>query len=434
MLINKFLNLQHISIVMKKILFTYIFIVFSVSFLSSQEFAYQAELPKVDSSGYYHIFLSPEITSKLNYKFSDIRILDKKDKEVPYIRLGEDEMYKTAKSKQIKILQNEYKRVKKYTYLLVHNSDLSAISNLVLIVDNPMNAEAWINVSGSNDLNSWNILKNNSRYMPEFSDSSLAEIRIDDIPESKFEYYRIFLFDFNKTVFNVHKVLNFDIQKKNEEFVDVMKPDFEQDDTSEANQTILKLSFEEPQYIDKIKFFIESPKFYLRTAEIVKKDSATGKRIRLQFYDQNQQDFYLCSDSLNELMLSRYYAQNLFLIVNNNDDTPLKFSDVDVLQREEFIVAYLEKNEKYLLYFGNKNVPPPIYDLKFFKTKIPSKCPEIHITNVIELTDSNKNQKVVKVKPIYLWLAFGIVIIILAAISVRMFITAKRPDDEGIEL
>lgn len=409
----------------------------SSNLAKSQDFLYHAELPSVDTSGYYYVFLSPEVTSKLNYKFSDLRIYDKKNKEVPYVRLLGDEIYKTAKSQEVKILQNEHKRIKKYTYLLIHNSNLQLINNLVAIVDNPMNSEAWVNISGSNDLKNWNILKNNSRYMPEFSDSTTAEIRIDDIPESKFEYYRIYIFDYNKTVFSVHKILNFDIQKKNEEFVNVEKPYFEQDDSTETNQTILKLSFESPQYIDKIKFKIKSPENFLRTAEITKKDSATGKRIRLQFYDQNQTDFYLCSDSTNELRMSRYYAQNLYLIVNNNDDTPLQFSDINVFQLKEFLIAYLKKGEKYTVFFGNKNVPPPIYDLKFFKNKIPSKCPKISIINIESTTQPNNDNSEIKVKPVFLWIVFVIVILILAGISIKMFVYSKKGNsnnDNELEL
>ena len=401
--------------------------------LRSQDFMYQAELPIVDSSGYYHIFLSPDVTSKLNYKFSDLRIFDKKNNEIPYIRLAEDEIYKTAKSRTVKILQNEHKVIKKHTYLLVHNSNMQLINNFDIIVNNPMGAEAWINISGSNNLKNWNILKNNARYMPEFSDSVTAEIRIDDIPETKFEYYRIFIFDYNKTIFEVQKVLNYDIPKREVKFVELDNPSFTQDDSTEANQTILKLFYDNPQYIDKIKFYIKSPDNYLRTAEIVKKDSATGKRIRLQFYDQNQKDFYLCSDSINEILLSRYYAQNLFLIINNNDDKPLQFSKVRAFQREEFLVAYLEKGKNYSVYFGNKNVPPPIYDLKFFKNKIPVICQEIPIKNIILIDEQSKDKSKIKVKAIYLWIAFGVVILILAGISFKMF-ASKKTDDPKFEL
>lgn len=394
---------------------------------------FQASIPSVDSSAYYHIFLPPNVTAHLNHTFSDLRIYDQNKLETPYIRLSEDEMYKTAKSIELKILQNNYKKTKKYTNILIQNSNFFDINNLVLIVDNPRNSEVWVNISGSNDMKNWNVLKNNSRYMPEYSDSATAQIRINDLPESKFEYYRILIYDYNKLIFNVSKVLNFDIANKNIEFVEVEKPTFIQDDSSESNLTIVQISFNQPQYIDKILFEISEPENYLRKAEIAKKDSTTGKRIRLQFYDQNQKDFYLCSDSSNELFLSRYYAKNLFLIVTNNDDNPLIFSDITAYQQKEYIVAYLEANKKYTMLFGNKNVPAPIYDLKFFKNNIPATCDIIEVTNIKQLTDNHNDTKTVHIKPIYLWIVFLIVIIILAIISVKMFFFSKNSNTK-IEL
>lgn len=410
-----------------------LFILTSVS-VFSQDFIYHANLPTVDSSGYYHIFLPPNVTSKLNHKFSDLRIFDKNENEVPYIRLSEDEMYKTAKSYEIKILQNDYKRTKKHSFLLIHNDKLLSINNFVLEVDNPQNAEAWLNIAGSNDLKNWNILKNNSRYMPEYSDSATAQIRINDLPESNFEYYRLMIFDFNKVIFNVKKVLNFDIAETNVEFVEVQKPTFIQDDTSESNLTIVQITFTEPQYIDKIWFEITEPKNYLRKAEITKKDSTTGKRIRLQFYDQNQRDFYLCSDSTNELLLSRYYAKNMFLIVSNNDDSPLKFSDITAYQQKEYIVAYLETAKEYEILFGNKNIPAPIYDLKFFKNKIPAKCPVVQIQDAVLISDNANNAKIVSIKPVFLWIIFFVVIALLAGISIKMFLFSKKENNNKVEL
>lgn len=397
--------------------------------LSAQDYLYQASLPIVDSSAYYHIYLPPAVTSKLNHKFSDLRIFNTQEVEIPYIRLSEDEIYKTAKSIELKILQNDYKRAKKYSLLLIHNDNLININNFVLVVDNPQNAEAWVNIAGSNDLKNWNILKNNSRYMPEYSDSTTTQVRIDDLPETNFEYYRLMVFDYNKLVFNVSKVLNFDIANKNIEFVEVQKPTFIQDDTSESNLTIVQISFDEPQYIDKIKFGISQPNNFLRKAEIAKKDSTTGRRIRLQFYDQNQKDFYLCSDSTNELLLSRYFAKNMFLVVTNNDDSPLTFSDITVYQQKEYIVAYLEAGTEYSLLFGNKNIPAPIYDLKFFNNKIPVECSIIEVLDIEQTTELNGGKKTIHIKPFFLWIVFFIVVVFLGLISVKMFIFSKNNDD-----
>ena len=266
--------------------------------------------------------------------------------------------------------------------------------------------------------------------MPEYSDSAKAEVRIIELPETNYDYYRIFVFDFGRYVFNVHNVINYDIGQKNNDFVELPKPNFSQDDTSELNKSIINIKFNEPQYVDKLKFQIKSPTYYLRKAEITKKDTTSGKKIRLQLYDQNQEDFFLCSDSSNTLLLSRYYVQNMFLTVYNNDNQPLKFSDIRAYQRKEYIIAYLKKGKKYTVRFGNKNVAPPIYDLKFFKNKIPAKCPEISVKNVKKAIDEKNNKKNIYVNPVYLWIIFGIVIIILTLISIKVFLLNKKNTED----
>ena len=411
---------------MKKTLITFIFLILTI-IVQAQDFIYRADLLQVDSTGYYHIFLNPQITSKLNDKFSDIRIFDKRLNEIPYIRLSEeDEMFKTASNQELRIIDNIHKRQKRLSQTILNNNDELEITNFVIIVNNPNKTEVWVDISGSNDRKIWNVLKDHSRYMPEFSDSATTEIRINNLPETSYQYYRIVLYDIDKVVFKVRKVLNFDIEEKDVEYVKVMKPSFKQDDTSEVNKTILNISFKQPQYIDKIAFNISKPDYYLRKAEVTKRDSTTGKKIRLMLFDPNQKDFYLCSDSSNILMLSRYYAKELFLIVNNNDDTPLVFDDLFVYQKKEYIVAYLEKNKKYNIVFGNKNIPLPIYDLKFFKNKIPVNCPVIRTKNFENISASKKDKKNIVISPFFLWLIFGLVVIILVFISVRLYITTRR--------
>ncbi len=388
--------------------------------LSAQQFKYEATLQKPDSSGFYYIYLPPQITSKLNRKFSDIRIYDSQNHQIPYIRLNDEDLYKTAKKIRLRIIQNEHKKQKRFTYVLLHNPKHLSINNLSLIIENKK-GEIWVNVAGSDDAKNWNILKTNTRYQAELSDSSLTELRITDLPATAFEYYRVIIYDFNGNIFNVHGAFTYDIRPRKREFVEVEHPSFQQDDSSEIGYTILKITFHEPQYVDKFKFIIESPQFYLRKAELIKKDTATGQKIHLKFYDQTQKDFYLCSDSTNELLLSRYYVKNVYLIVHNNDDIPLKFKDVRAYQQKEYLIAFLKKGGKYVLKFGNPNLPSPIYDLKFFRNKIPSKCPIITIKKIKNLIKEKKQKKSIYVSPTYLWIALAVVVFILIIVSFFIF-------------
>src|SRR3954469_18795547 len=52
---------------------------------TAQSFSFKAALPTVDSPAFYKIKLTPSIISKSNYGLADIRILDDKRNETPYV-------------------------------------------------------------------------------------------------------------------------------------------------------------------------------------------------------------------------------------------------------------------------------------------------------------------------------------------------------------
>ncbi len=413
---------------MKKLLICLLLLASANIFAQSQfQFQYEAPLPKIDSSTFYNIYLPPVITSKLNYKFSDIRIYNSNGKEIPYIRDTESNRIKTAKRTRLKIIQNEHKPAKRYTVVLIHNPRQINISDLAFIIKNT-DAQIWLNISGSNDLKNWDILKNNVQYQHQLSDSATAVLLINDLPQTNYQYYRVIFYDYNRTPIVIYDAYTFFIQHKKLQYVQVPNPKIYQNDTSLINKTILKIVFPTPQYIDKIQFFISSPKFYLRKAVLTAKDTTTGRRVKLKYYYQNQKDFYLCSDSSNTLRLSRYYAKELYLIVENNNNQPLKFSGVKAYQIKEFLIAPLNKNEKYVLKFGNKNVPAPIYDLTYFINKIPKKRPTIIPTKIIKLTSYTKNIKKFYIKPAYFWFALSFIVVLMIIISILIFRKYKFND------
>ena len=390
-------------------------------------FQYKAQIERVDSTAFYNIFLPPQATSKLNYKFSDIRIYELRGKEIPYIRDTEENRFKTARRQKLRIIQNEHKTAKKYTVVMIHNPEHLKYTNFAFIIKNT-DAQIWVNISASNDLKNWQILKNNVRYQKEFSDSATAQLLINDLPETNYEYYRVIFFDFNREPIVILNAYTYNLSKKIKEYVEVPRPEFYQDDTSELQKTIVKIVFKEPQYIDKIVFKIQSPEYYLRRAELITRDTSTGKKIRLKYYFHNQKDFYLCSDSTNELLLSRYFAKELYLVVENNNNEPLVFSDIRSFQVKEYLIAKLQAGKHYIVKFGNKNVPAPIYDLKFFINKIPAHRQVITIKNIVKLSNKQMDIRQIYIKPVYLWIALIGVLIVMIVISIKIF-SSRKPDE-----
>lgn len=402
-------------------------IIFLVSFYNSnsQSFLYQATIPPVDSSGFYNIYLPPSITSKLNNKFSDIRLIDRKDREIPYLNFNFQNNLNRANISQLEIIENQYKKVKKFSQLLIQNNSNNTIENLILLVEKNKTTECWITISGSDDQLNWYVIKNNSRYQPEKSDSSKTEIHINDLKNSNFKFYKIIIFDNNKYNFIVYKVYRYDKIIQNYQFSKITTT-ISQDDSTEKGKTILKIDFAQPHYIDKIVFYINEPSIYYRKAEISQKDSMTGRKIYMQFFNPTQKEFYLNSDTTNEIMLQRFYSKTLYLTIFNNDDLPLKFSKVEAFQIKNYLVAYLKEGQKYYLRFGNSNLPNPVYDIKFFSSKIPQIRPNIEPLEISSYKTNKQANKSIKVAKTILWIVFFLVIALLAGISVKLFLNKRK--------
>lgn len=392
----------------------------------SQNFLFEAQISPVDSSGFYNIFLPPAITSKLNNKFSDIRLMDKKDREIPYLNFNFQNNLNRANLNELEIIENQHKKIKKFIQLLIQNNSNNPVENLILLVEKPKVTECWITISGSDDQLNWFVIKTNSRYQPEKSDSTRAEIYINDLKTSNFKFYKIILFDNNKHTFEVNKIYSYKKIIQNYQFTKLTSTTISQDDSTEKGKTILKIDFSEPQYIDKIVFYISDPAIYYRKAEISQKDSMTGRKIYMQFFNPTQKEFYLNSDTTNELMLQRFYSKTLYLTVFNNDDLPLKFAKVEAFQIKNYLVAFLKEGQKYFLRFGNSNLPNPVYDIKFFSSKIPQIRPDIEPLDISSYQTTKQTNKSIKVAKAILWIFFFLVIALLAGISVKLFLNKRK--------
>jgi len=171
---------------------------------------------------------------------------------------------------------------------------------------------------------------------------------------------------------------------------------------------------------------VSEPQIYYRKAEISQKDSVTGRKIYMQFFNPTQKEFYLNSDTTNEIMLQRFYSKTLYLTIYNNDDLPLKFSKVEAFQINNYLVAYLKEGQKYYLRFGNSNLPNPVYDIKFFSSKIPQIRPYIEPLNVTSYKTNQQTNKSIKVAKTILWIVFFLVIALLAGISIKLFLNKRK--------
>jgi len=402
--------------------------------LEAQNFKWAAKLRPPDSSMFYNIFLTSEITSKLKPDFSDIRLYDEQQNEIPYLKRVDKTISQSDQSFRFKILENEHRKWRGYTQLLIHNPHKKNITNINLLVQN-VEAEKWLKLSGSDDKQNWFIIKDQFQYLAPYTESDTVEIRILDFPVSNYEYYEILLFDYKSQAIKIYSAKYYDLAVENVKYLELPPPIIEQNDTLERNRSVITITFKEPQYIDKLIFEIRGPNYYFRKAGLVKGEQFSEKKLKLEYYDQLDKSFQLTSTRTNEVFLSSYRAKSLKLLIDNKDDEPLKIRLVKAYQLQTYISAFLQANDKYTLHFGNKYTETPVYDLRYFIDSIPDTIPQIAIMGIQQLkNDENQNEnEAIKIPSFYLWIVVGVVTALLAFVSYKMFgeVMNKETDEKS---
>lgn len=405
---------------MQKLISFFIFVMLFATISHAQQFNWKAELPVFDSTGFYDIFMNPEITSKLNHTFSDIRLYDQSGNEIPYIKRTRKKILHDDDHFPLKIIENKHKKRKGFSRVLIHNSQKKRISNICLIIKST-DIEKWIKLSASDDRKNWILLKDNLPYQATETSSSTSEITILDFPVSDYEYFELLLFDYNNENIKVLRAFHYNMSFENLEYVKLPEPEIKQDDTIKLNRSVLTIRFDDSQYIDKLELDINGPLYYYRKIKLSQGNDDMEKKMRLEYFDQTDREFFLSSQSDNTLLLTNFQAKNLEITIENKDNEPVKIKSVKAYQLKYYLTAYLQTNKKYVLRFGNKTVSTPIYDLKYFKDSIPDINPVVTIKKLQGKSYEVENgQNIMKIKPLYLWLILGVVALLLLYVSITM--------------
>lgn len=135
----------------------------------------------------------------------------------------------------------------------------------------------------------------------------------------------------------------------------------------------------------------------------------------------------ICQLSLNSKNSLNFpvniYENELFIDIENNDNTPLDFDSIQLYQKPIYLVAELQANQNYAIYCGDKTLNTPIYDIENLDELNKKPLNEVKIQNMQNLTNPTKT--ITKAIAFYeqtwfMWACIGIGILILALFSVSL--------------
>jgi len=398
-------------------LFVFLFICQS---LFAQEFRWHATIERVDTSGFYNIYLNPDVTSKLRYELPDIRLYDAQNNEVPYIlRLDRKHNYSTKLSK-LPIVKNKYHARKGMREILVENKRKEEISNFILTLEKTQ-AIVSVKILGSFNKKDWYILKNSSLFHIEEKNEKQVQILIQDIPITSFIYFKLELTGNSKEKLALKTVFFRKHITTQKNYMQLISPAFSQDNTLIRGKSIVTIKFKQPEFIDKLRFVFKDSDYFLRKASLLKIDTVGEKKFNLQQYDRHNYKFVITSSTPNEISFTNFKAQQIKLEIDNQDDAPLELISVRAFQQNAYLIAHLEAGKTYDLYFGSSRVSAPLYDLNYFTDSIPLALSMVEVGKVFPNLNNQNLSKRFQVPVYLLWiLAIGLAVF-LSFMVFKMF-------------
>jgi hypothetical protein len=398
--------------------------VVSVFSLFSQDFKWESKTAKVEKTGFNQIVLSTELSGMLKPDLADLRIYDSTGNEVPYIQYSEKPILYKQMFKEYTIIKKEHKY--DYTRLVIHNPKKSEITNFSLVIKNA-DVRKWLTLNASDDQKEWYALKEHYYFQSFYNDDNTSEIRVLNFPKSNYEYYELLIFDYFDNPINILKAGYYDWSVETGKYSQINNVKISQTDT--LKQSIIKISFDQQQYIDKLQFIVDGPEFYFRDASISIVKSIIVKGEAQSEYEEIKPT-KITSNSENVITFSAFPAKELYLIIQNFDDKPLRIKEVKAFELNHYVIANLNEGGTYSLKFGDNKLNPPIYDLKFFTDSIPDNLPQITTGNIknIEKIAVQENKPFYS-NPFFIWIVIAFVAIIIALISIKMIKEMPKKDE-----
>ena len=380
-----------------KNLLAFILNLFFVNILFAQDFAATATLNTVPKSGFYKIYITPQLSSHLKADLSDFRINDNRGEQVQYILDGKNNFSTKSNFIEFTIISNAVNE-KKNTILIIENKrEPNTVSEILLVLKNS-SVSRNAKISGSNDNTKWFIIENSIVISQENEKINSYYVNKISIAKSNYKYFKIEIDNQKEDPYNILKAgINLENDKKVETLYNqnpTLK--FTQKDSSNK-KTYISFNNDNNFSIDKLTPYFSGQKLYDRTVEI--------------YLNKNNlfHSFNIKSSTANIFEINKIKEKLFQLVIDNNDNPPLKLDSLITYQIESYVITYLEQGKQYQILAENRFALKPNYDLEKFKDSIPTIIESIGFG---EIKTIDKTKSVEKQKNNY-WLWFAIVAAIL---------------------
>ena len=393
------------------------------SFGQLKQYDFKRELPGIKISSneinLYKIILPDEIFGKVMDNLADIRVYgineSKDTTEVPYIlRLDSDKISKKVVAFN---LINQSKNNNGYYFTFEVPTDNPI--NQIKLEFKQQNFDWKLELEGSQNQQEWFSIIDDYRILSIKNNLTDFKFTTVNFPSSNYHYFRLLVKSDLKPDLITASLSMDEVSKGN--FRKYIIRTIKIDEEKKNKQTIVNIDLQQSVPVSFLKIYVNS-KFDFYRPVTIQFQNDSFKTEQGWIYNYNT----LASGTLNsieknEFKFSSTILKKLRIIIDNNDNSPLKIDSVNVMGYNHELIARFTEPGNYFLAYGNKNATKPNYDLDRFSDKIPATLTALKLgeEQLIDKEKINKEAPLFQNKA-WLWFIMAIIIIILGWFSFSM--------------
>ncbi|MGD1960954.1 MAG: DUF3999 family protein [Fulvivirga sp.] len=364
---------------------------------------------------WHSLDLPDNIYEKVSPKLVDIRIIEVNGVdtlEVPYIvkkanRRREEVNFDVIN--QTTSVDGFY-----YTFKVDPNASIDKIS----IDLGQENFDFKVALEGSQDQKEWFTILEDYRIVS--IKNSLTDYQFTTLKflKSQFGYYRLFIPAKENPDFRSAGLSRTLVQQ--EKYRDYVPVNMSVTNDRKTKETVITANFELPVPMSTIAVEVADSLDYYRSVTIqFLKDSFNTEK----GWQHKYQTLYrgtLSSLENNAFHFPPTVADQLKIIIDNNDNRPLTLPGVKAVGKVSVLIARFASPGNYYLLYGNKNVRKPDYDIKNFKSSIPGDLKSVELGAEQIISQSQPGTQPLFESQWWFWLVIVAVMLVLVLFSLRM--------------
>ena len=361
-------------------------------------------LTTVASDGFYAIPISPRLSSYYTNDNADIRILDSKNQQVPFVVRQKGFFNNSHLQIDLPIIKNNTDS-NKTILIFQNNNKFRTLSSFYLQIKNN-NVDRTAQLNGNNGLsNEWFAIAENILLDGQEKIDVTSYLQKISFPTNNYKYLQLVISNGKNKPLLIEKAFRDSsklISSKDALLKENPTCKFLQKDS--AGFSVIIIANDSAYQINALQITNDKKSYINRVAKVFDKSILLGN--------------ITITSEVELAFLSTTKAKRINILIENGDNPPLKINGIKTFIHNKEIVAFLNKNENYHLQFQNGSTVIPNYELTKFVDSIPLLLPTLSVIsfqNILEekIVEKSNNK-------IYMWLAITVIIVLLGLLTYKL--------------